>query len=231
MFHGGVERSGFTCSGGDAADGSHRCRARGVHDAFPATGAAHRCDRHRRGHATTRVPWWPAERSSAGADNGQGQLGNGRTPTRALPSMWLGSPGATAISWRHIHTCAVVAGGAVKCWGDNAYGELGNGTNTESWHTGRRDRCFRCDRHRRRRPSHLCRGGRWGGQVLGQQRSGQLGNGTTTISSTAVDVTGVVRCDRRHRGQRVHRVRCWPVGRSSAGADAEHSSTRPRRSM
>lgn len=41
-----------------------------------------------------------------------------------------GITNATAIGSRYYHTCVVLLGGTVKCWGLNEYGQLGDGTAT-----------------------------------------------------------------------------------------------------
>jgi alpha-tubulin suppressor-like RCC1 family protein len=66
-----------------------------------------------------------------------GELGNGSTagpdscsvnPCSTTAMAVPGLTGATDISASGNAACAVLQGGTVRCWGDNVYGELGNGT-------------------------------------------------------------------------------------------------------
>jgi alpha-tubulin suppressor-like RCC1 family protein len=59
-------------------------------------------------------------------DNDEGALGDGTTaPWSTTPVAVLGLTNVTAVSASGYHVCAVIADGAVACWGRDRYGELG----------------------------------------------------------------------------------------------------------
>ncbi|MFT5432143.1 MAG: alpha-tubulin suppressor-like RCC1 family protein, partial [Myxococcota bacterium] len=65
-------------------------------------------------------------------DNGQGQLGDGGSPTSAIPVVVIGLTDATALSAGDDSTCAVRADGTVVCWGRGVDGQLGDGQGSSS---------------------------------------------------------------------------------------------------
>lgn len=67
-------------------------------------------------------------------DNSVGQVGNGTISSTGVfsPVQVTGINSATAISTDGSTNCAIVSGGAVKCWGNNAFGQLGNNSTTYS---------------------------------------------------------------------------------------------------
>lgn len=65
--------------------------------------------------------------------NHSGQLGDGTTTTRLAPVQVTGVTGeVTAITTGSFHSCVVLSNGKVLCWGYNQYGQLGNGSTSES---------------------------------------------------------------------------------------------------
>jgi alpha-tubulin suppressor-like RCC1 family protein len=121
-----------------------------------------------------------------------GQIGNGTpnwTAVLATPVPGVSSASAVAAG-AESHTCAVVVGGAIKCWGMNTSGQLGNGSTNNSASpvdtglTGATDVATG--------EAHSCAiisGAVW---CWGDNSFGEFGNGTTTNSLTPVasGVTG-----------------------------------------
>lgn len=129
--------------------------------------------------------------------NPVGQLGNNSTTNSSVPvavstSGVLGGKTLTAISSGAAHGCALADNGKVYCWGFNNYGQLGNGTTTNSSVPVAVDTTGVLAGKTITDVSaggyHVCvlAGGAvycWGYNV-----AGQLGNGTTTNSSVPVAV-------------------------------------------
>ena len=84
-------------------------------------GVGHSCALHQNGT----ISCW--------GDNIFGQLGNRQSGDEAnspVPVHVLGITDATAIATGWFYSCALQRNGAISCWGNNAFGHLGNGKHT-----------------------------------------------------------------------------------------------------
>lgn len=132
--------------------------------------------------------------------NGLGQLGTGNRNDQGEPSTVVGlQSNVVMASLGGWHTCAVTSDGAVKCWGDNRSGQLGNG-----------ESCTSClNLFSRETPVDvtglssgvvaIASGGAYncavtnsgGVKCWGANGEGQLGDGTTDHRTEPVDVAGL----------------------------------------
>lgn len=109
-----------------------------------AAGARHTCALTRSDQTSARMS---ATTDSPGAEgfavkcwggNNRGQLGDGTRRDRSVPVDVKGlSSGVQAIAAGGWHTCALTTRGAVKCWGSNGQGQVGDGSRLNPFLTNR----------------------------------------------------------------------------------------------
>ncbi len=171
-------------------------------------------------------------------DNSLGQLGNGTTTSSLAPVSVTGlGSGVIAIAAGDAQTCALTSTGGVKCWGNNANGQLGDGTATATSNpvdvTGLTSGVTAIAAG----DNHTCAALSAGGvKCWGWGTSGQLGNNTITSSSTPVDVQGLpagatataLSGGFRHTCAALSdgSARCW--GRNDNGQVGDGTFTTPR---
>lgn len=127
---GGVQCWGANSSGqlGDGSLDDHAAPARVLHldsgvIAIAATASDYSCAVRSNGE----VLCW--------GSNEAGKLGDGTTLDRQIPTQVVGfgpGSGVKSVTLGGRHTCALKSNGAVYCWGNNEFGQLGTGTTEAS---------------------------------------------------------------------------------------------------
>jgi len=162
----------------------------------------------------------------------QGELGNGQLNIIEWPVAVTGlGSGVTSLTAGYNHTCAVVTGGAAKCWGYNARGSLGDGTTTNrstpvavsGLGAGVSSMAALTD--------HTCAVVAGAAKCWGYNRYGHLGDGTTTNRTTPTVVPGLESGVARMAAGGEHAcallasgaVKCW--GRNQYGQLSDGSTT------
>ena len=159
-----VPASGITNAAGISSDGA---------DSFCAT------------LTTGAVECWGA--------NFAGELGNGTTVKSTVPVAVTGMATAQSVSDDGNESyCAVLASGAVECWGSNNFGQLGNGTTSSSSVPVAAGSITGVTGLSSDGDDSFCALLSSGAlNCRGANFNGELGNGTVTASSAPVAVTGI----------------------------------------
>jgi alpha-tubulin suppressor-like RCC1 family protein len=199
--------------------------ALGISDATQlAAGYAHVCALLSTGH----IDCWGA--------NMEGDLGNGTdfdssdTPVEVVgisDATQVTAGGAFGARGAGEYTCAVLSGGHVDCWGDDEYGQLGDGTSG-----GLSDSDTPVEVLGISDAAQVAAGAEHTCAVLstgdvdcwGSNEDGDLGNGMSgERSDTPVEVLGVSNATQVTAGDQT-RARCCPAATSTAGAPTSTAS-------
>jgi alpha-tubulin suppressor-like RCC1 family protein len=157
--------------------------ARAITGSTLAAGGAHTCVVTARGD----VACW--------GSNNSGQLGTGTNIDSPTPVMVKGLDSkvvAVATGSTTVHTCALTPGGAVQCWGNNTFGQLGDGQRMDSSSPVAVKGLPEGVGAIALGPDETCAVTSTGSlKCWGANCCGELGNGTTVDSSAPVDVVGL----------------------------------------
>ncbi len=125
--------------------------------------------------------------------NAKGQVGIGTTIDSSTPVDVPGLAGTvSAVAAGGRHTCALMTAGAVSCWGYNEFGQLGDGTTTDSPMPVAVAGLPSSIRAITTGGNFSCALKTDGGvKCWGLNAAGQLGDGTYTDSPAPVDVAGL----------------------------------------
>ena len=148
-----------------------------------------------------------------------GQLGDG-TRTKRLTPVDVGglTSGVMMVAAGDYHTCALTNAGGVKCWGQNNYSQLGDGTTTPHLTPVDVNRLTNGVMTIAAGTNHTCGITTMGGlRCWGWNGVGQLGNGTSIQPLTPVHVNGLTNGVRAVAVGSVHTcaltdagsVKCW----------------------
>jgi alpha-tubulin suppressor-like RCC1 family protein len=126
--------------------------------------------------------------------NKYGQLGDGTILSRNVPVDVAGLTSdvvKVAAGWGH--SCALTSSGGVKCWGNNEFGQLGDGTNSEYRVSAMYVQGLTYDVMAITSDGgHTCVVTTGGAvKCWGNNKYGQLGDGSAEIRKTPVDVVGL----------------------------------------
>jgi alpha-tubulin suppressor-like RCC1 family protein len=125
--------------------------------------------------------------------NNVGQLGNGSNTQSLIPVFVTGlASGVSAIAAGSNHNCALNSSGAMKCWGNNIYGQLGDNTQVNKLTPVDVAGLTSGVSAIAAGPQHTCAlTGNGSVKCWGYNNYGQLGDNSTTNRLTPVDVTGL----------------------------------------
>lgn len=126
-------------------------------------------------------------------ENSSYELGDGTYISSLTPVDVVGlSTGVTAIAPDAFSNCALTNAGGVKCWGNNSFGDLGDGTHEDRQTPVNVTDLTSGAAMISGRAFHVCAVTIQGGvKCWGLNQHGELGDGTRISHSTPVDVQGV----------------------------------------